>query len=49
MLRDKLVVEKFDNLGIQADPLTPEQFVKFLQEQDRIWATASKGLNLQLD
>lgn len=49
MLRDKSVVEKFDNLGIQADPLTPEQFVKFLQEQDRIWAATAKGLNLQLD
>ena len=49
MLRDKSVVEKFDNLGIQADPLTPEQFVKFLQEQDRIWAITAKGLNLQLD
>ena len=49
MLRDKTVVEKFDNLGIQADPLMPEQFVKFLQEQDRIWAATAKGLNLQLD
>ena len=49
MLRDKAVVDKFDNLGIQADPLTPEQFVKFLQEQDRIWAATAKGLNLQLD
>ena len=49
MLRDKAVVEKFDNLGIQADPSTPEQFVKFLQEQDRIWAATAKGLNLQLD
>ena len=49
MLRDKAVVEKFDNLGIQADPLAPEQFVKFLQEQDRIWAATAKGLNLQLD
>jgi tripartite-type tricarboxylate transporter receptor subunit TctC len=49
MLRDKTVVEKFDNLGIQADPLTPEQFVKFLQEQDRIWAATAKGLNLHLD
>ena len=49
MLRDKALVEKFDNLGIQADPLTPEQFVKFLQEQDRIWAATAKGLNLQLD
>jgi len=49
MLRDKTVVEKFDNLGIQADPLTPEQFVKFLQEQDRIWAATAKGLNLQLE
>ena len=49
MLRDKAVVEKFDNLGIQADPLTPEQFMKFLQEQDRIWAATAKGLNLQLE
>ena len=49
MLRDKAVVEKFDNLGIQADPLTPEQFVKFLQDQDRIWTATAKGLNLQLD
>ena len=49
MLRDKAVVEKFDNLGIQADPLTPEQFLKFLQEQDRIWAATAKGLNLQLE
>jgi tripartite-type tricarboxylate transporter receptor subunit TctC len=49
MLRDKSIVEKFDSLGIQADPSTPEQFVKFLQEQDRIWATTAKGLNLQLD
>ena len=49
MLRDKALVEKFDNLGIQADPLTPEQFVKFLQEQDRIWAATAKGLNLQLE
>jgi tripartite-type tricarboxylate transporter receptor subunit TctC len=49
MLRDKTIVEKFDSLGIQADPSTPEQFVKFLQEQDRIWATTAKGLNLQLD
>ena len=49
MLRDKAVVDKFDNLGIQADPLSPEQFVKFLQEQDRIWAATAKGLNLQLE
>ena len=49
MLRDKAVVEKFDSLGIQADPSTQEQFVKFLQEQDRIWAATAKGLNLQLD
>ena len=49
MLRDKAVVDKFDSLGIQADPSTPEQFVKFLQEQDRIWAATAKGLNLQLD
>ena len=49
MLRDKAVVEKFDSLGIQADPSNPEQFVKFLQEQDRIWAATAKGLNLQLD
>ena len=49
MLRDKAVVDKFDNLGIQADPSTPEQFVKFLLEQDRIWAATAKGLNLQLD
>jgi tripartite-type tricarboxylate transporter receptor subunit TctC len=49
MLRDKAIVEKFDGLGIQADPSSPEQFVKFLQEQDRIWATTAKGLNLQLD
>ena len=49
MLRDKAVVEKFDGLGIQPDPLTPEQFVKFLQDQDRIWAATAKGLQLQLD
>lgn len=49
MLRDKAILEKFDSLGIQADPQTPEQFVKFLQEQDRIWATTAKGLDLQLD
>jgi tripartite-type tricarboxylate transporter receptor subunit TctC len=49
MLKDKLVVERFEKLGIQADPLTPEQFVTFLQEQDRIWAATAKGLNLQLE
>jgi len=49
MLREKSLVEKFEGLGIQADPLTPEQFVKFLQDQDRIWAATAKGLQLQLD
>lgn len=49
MLRDKAVVEKFDGLGIEPDPLSPEQFVKFLQDQDRIWAATAKGLRLQLD
>jgi len=45
----QVAMNTFDRLGIQADPLTPEQFVKFLQMQDRIWAAMAKGLNLQLD
>ncbi len=49
MLRDKAVLERFDKLGIQADPSSPEQFARFLQEQDRSWAGIAKGLNLQLD
>jgi tripartite-type tricarboxylate transporter receptor subunit TctC len=49
MLRDKAVVERFEKLGIQPDPSSPEQFVRFLQEQDRIWAGIARGLNLQLD
>ena len=49
MLRDKAVIERFEKLGIQPDPSSPEQFARFLQEQDRIWATVAKGLNLQLD
>ncbi len=49
MLRDKAVVERFEKLGIQPDPSSPEQFARFLQEQDRIWAGIARGLNLQLD
>jgi tripartite-type tricarboxylate transporter receptor subunit TctC len=49
MLRDKAVTDRFDKLGIQADPSSPDQFAGFLQEQDRIWANTAKGLQLQLD
>ncbi|MEY2805080.1 MAG: hypothetical protein RL657_2416 [Pseudomonadota bacterium] len=49
MLRDKAVTDRFDKLGIQADPSSPDQFARFLQEQDRIWALTAKGLQLQLD
>ncbi|MFM7567286.1 MAG: Bug family tripartite tricarboxylate transporter substrate binding protein [Betaproteobacteria bacterium] len=49
MLRDKAIIERFEKLGIQPDPSSPEQFARFLQEQDRIWAAIAKGLNLQLD
>jgi tripartite-type tricarboxylate transporter receptor subunit TctC len=49
MLRDKAVTDRFDKLGIQADPSSPDQFARFLQEQDRIWANTAKGLQLQLD
>ena len=49
MLRDKAMIERFERLGIQPDPSSPEQFARFLQEQDRVWAGIAKGLNLQLD
>ncbi len=49
MLRDKAMIERFEKLGIQPDPSSPEQFARFLQEQDHIWATLAKGLNLQLE
>jgi tripartite-type tricarboxylate transporter receptor subunit TctC len=49
MLRDKAMIERFERLGIQPDPSSPEQFARFLLEQDRVWANIAKGLNLQLD
>ena len=49
MLRDTALLDRFEKLGIQADPSSPEQFARFLQEQDRIWAATAKGLRLQLD
>lgn len=49
MLRDPALKERFEKLGIQPDPGTPAQFVRFLQEQDRVWSGVAKGLNLQLD
>jgi tripartite-type tricarboxylate transporter receptor subunit TctC len=49
MLAEKTIIERFEKLGIQPDPSSPEQFARFLQEQDRIWAATAKGLNLQLD
>ena len=49
LLKHKLVVERYEKLVRQADPLPPEQFVRFLQEQGRIWAATAKGLNLQLE
>lgn len=49
MLREPALLERFDKLGIQADPSSPAQFARSLQEQDRLWAGATKGLNLQLD
>jgi len=49
MLHDKAMIDRFEKLGIQPDPSSPEQFARFLQEQDRIWASIAKGLNLQLD
>lgn len=49
MLRDKAMVERFEKLGIEPDPSSPEQFTRFLHEQDRLWAATAKGLNLQLD
>lgn len=49
MLREPALLERFEKLGIQADPSTPAQFASYLQEQDRLWASATKGLNLQLD
>jgi len=45
----QVAMNTFDSLGIQADPLTPEQFVKFLQEQDRIWAATAKSWSLRLE
>ncbi len=49
MLREPALLERFEKLGIQADPSAPPQFARYLQEQDRLWAGATKGLNLQLD
>ena len=49
MLREPALLERFEKLGIQADPSAPAQFARYLQEQDRLWAGATKGLNLQLD
>lgn len=49
MLREPALLERFEKLGIQADPSAPVQFARYLQEQDRLWAGATKGLNLQLD
>ncbi len=49
MLRDPALLARFEKLGIEADPSSPEQFASFLQQQDRIWATIAKGLSLQLD
>jgi tripartite-type tricarboxylate transporter receptor subunit TctC len=49
MLREPALLDRFEKLGIQADPSTPVQFARYLQEQDRLWAGATKGLNLQLD
>ena len=49
MLREPALLERFEKLGIQADPSPSAQFTRYLQEQDRLWAGATKGLNLQLD
>jgi tripartite-type tricarboxylate transporter receptor subunit TctC len=49
MLREPALLERFEKLGIQADPSNPIQFARYLQEQDSLWAGATKGLNLQLD
>jgi len=45
----QVTMKTFDSLEIQADPLTSEQFVKFLQEQDRIWAAMAKSWSLRLE
>ncbi len=49
MLSEPALLDRFEKLGIQADPSSPAQFARYLQEQDRLWAGATKGLNLQLD
>ncbi len=35
MLQDKTMIERFEKLGIQSDPSSPEQFAPSPQEQDR--------------
>lgn len=46
---DPALLRRLDELGMQADTTSPQAFQRFLQQQDKIWKTLVKELNITLD
>jgi tripartite-type tricarboxylate transporter receptor subunit TctC len=46
MLKEAPLLERFEKLGIEADPRTPQSFRSYLTEQSLIWANVAKSLKL---
>jgi len=48
-LADPALRTRMEQLGMQPDTGTPQQFRQFLAQQDKAWADSVKGLNITLD
>ncbi|MEF7615879.1 tripartite tricarboxylate transporter substrate binding protein [Aquincola sp. MAHUQ-54] len=46
---DRAVRQRMEQLGMQPDTGSPQQFRQFLVQQDKAWADAVKGLNITLE
>lgn len=46
---DPALRQQLEQLGIQSDTGSPQQFRQFLAQQDKAWAEAIKGLNINLE
>lgn len=46
MLKDPVLLDRFEKLGIEADPKTPQAFRSYLSEQSLLWGNIAKQLKL---
>ena len=48
-LKDPAVVDKFEKLGGEATPMTPDEFRAYLQREDAKWIPVVRKANIRAD